>query len=386
MSNAKRSECLEEPRKCKDSAAGSANDVKVEWLNDWKNSLKSIEDLSQHISFDSEEKTLLRQVIKKFHMKVPLHFFSLIKNLDDIDDPIRKQCIPSKEELRKDGYANIDPLGEVKTSPVPCLVHRYPDRVLLLVTGQCFMYCRHCTRKRLWHNKNYEPSLKDIDSALAYIKSNKTIREVVVSGGDPLTLATEKLDYILSAVSRLSNIGSIRLGTRAPVVMPSRVDDNLASTLGKYKNLWINVQFNHPNEITKQSIEALQKLQSQGIPINNQSVLLKGINDDTKVMTELCQKLQDIRVRPYYLFQCDPVIGATHFRTPLLKGIEIIENMRGHISGMCVPAFVVDGTDGKGKIPLNPNYLLSLTEDGAVLRNYRNETFFYKGGTQGKKK
>jgi lysine 2,3-aminomutase len=239
------------------------------------------------------------------------------------------------------------------------------------------MYCRHCTRKRLWKQKSFEPSEKEIDAALAYVREHKEIREVVVSGGDPLTLCTEKLDYILSAVSRVENVEVVRLGTRTPVVMPERVDEELCETLGKYEKLWINVQFNHPREITQQSTEACRKIQKQGIPMSNQSVLLKGVNDDPETMKELCQKLQSIRVRPYYLFQCDPVSGAEHFRTSVWRGVEIIEKLRGHTSGMCVPTFVIDGIDGHGKIPIGPNYMVSMSPEGVTLRNYNFETFFY---------
>jgi lysine 2,3-aminomutase len=219
--------------------------------------------------------------------------------------------------------------------------------------------------------------MKDINKALSYVKANKKIREVIISGGDPLRLSSQRIDSILAAVARCENIEAMRIGTRAPVVCPSRIDDELLQVLSKYKNLWINVQFNHPREITIQSEEACRKIQRCGIPISNQSVLLKGINDDAKTMLELCHKLQNIRVRPYYLFQCDPVIGTSHFRTDVGKGIEIIEAMRGHTGGMCVPTFVVDGIKGKGKIPLGPDYLLSKSDNGLMLRNYKKEAFYY---------
>jgi lysine 2,3-aminomutase len=190
-------------------------------------------------------------------------------------------------------------------------------------------------------------------------------------------LATERLDYILSSIARIKSIETIRIGTRALVVLPQRIDESLCKVLKKYENLWVNTQFNHPLEVTPYAIEACRKLQSCGIPISNQSVLLKGINDDTNLMISLCQKLQSIRVRPYYLYECDPVIGASHFRTSIWKGIEIIERMRGYTSGMCIPNFVVDGPEGKGKIPIGPNYLLSISPEGVTLRNYNNETFFY---------
>jgi lysine 2,3-aminomutase len=239
------------------------------------------------------------------------------------------------------------------------------------------MYCRHCTRKRLWRCRIPEPTLKDIDLALSYVRQNREIREVIISGGDPLTLPTEKIDYILSSIAEIKNVEVIRIGTRAPVVLPQRIEDNLCKVLEKYENLWVNTQFNHPEEITPQAISACRKLQRCGIVLSNQSVLLKGINDNVKTMLELCRKLQAIRVRPYYLYQCDPVVGAHHFRTSVLRGMDILENMRGYTSGMCIPTFVVDGIDGRGKIPISPNYVLSQSPDGLTLRNYKNETFFY---------
>lgn len=347
------------------------------WQVCYKNSIKTIDELSDKIPIEPKEKSLLQQVIQTYHMRIPQHYLSLIQEPSNPQDPIRRQCVPSLEELREGAYENIDPLGEEETSVTPFLVHRYPDRVLLIVTGKCFMYCRHCTRKRLWRHKKPEPSLKDINQALNYVKENPKIREIVVSGGDPLTLPTERLDCVLSTISEIRHVEVIRIGTRAPIVLPQRIDESLCKTLEKYENLWVNVQFNHPCEITPQAIEACKRLQKCGIPISNQSVLLKGINDDPQVMMELCHKLQSIRIRPYYLFQCDPVAGASHFRTSIFKGIEIMEKMRGHTSGMCIPAYVVDGTEGKGKIPLGPNYLVSISDEGVTLRNYNNETFFY---------
>lgn len=362
-----------------DEPGGSKNRILIgrDWEADYKNSLKNIDDLSKFLALNEEEKIRLKRVTKLYHMRVPLYYFSLIQEPDNAQDPIKRQCIPSLEELHEEGYETIDPLGEEKTSPVSCLVHRYPDRVLLLVTGRCFMYCRHCTRKRLWREKTPEPTLKDIEQALSYINDNRQIREAIISGGDPLTLSTERLDYILFALSRIENIEVIRIGTRAPVVLPQRVDKSLCKVLEKYEKVWINVQFNHPREVTPQSSFACKELQKCGIPVSNQSVLLKGINENPQVMMELCHKLQSIRVRPYYLFQCDPVVGTSHFRTSVWKGIGIIEKMRGYTGGMCVPTFVVDGIDGKGKVPLEPNYLISTSNEGVVLRNYKNESFFY---------
>ncbi|MEI8350153.1 MAG: KamA family radical SAM protein [Candidatus Omnitrophota bacterium] len=369
---------LEEDSQNKEEPGGcNALAAEENWLTAYRNSLKNIDDLSKFIFINEEEKPFLKQVMRTFHMRIPLYYLSLAKDLTDSHDPIRQQCIPSVEEIRGEIHEKIDPLGEEKTSPAPCLVHRYPDRALLLVTGRCFMYCRHCTRKRLWRSRIPEPTLKDIDLALTYVRENKQIREVIVSGGDPLTLPTEKIDYILSSIAQIETIQAVRIGTRAPVVMPQRIDDNLCKVLGKYEHLWVNTQFNHPREITAQSTAACRKLQRCGIPISNQSVLLKGINDEANVMQELCHGLQHIQVRPYYLYQCDPVVGAHHFRTSIWKGMDLMERMRGHTGGMCIPRFVVDGIDGKGKIPIDPNYVLSVSAEGLTLRNYKNESFFY---------
>ncbi|RJP58653.1 MAG: KamA family radical SAM protein [Candidatus Auribacter fodinae] len=339
----------------------------------------SIEQLDKLIFIKDDEKSALKEVEKRYHMLVTNYYLSLIKNPLDENDPIRLQCIPHVNELNDTLEASIDPLGEKDMSPVSCLVHRYPDRALLLVTGTCFMYCRHCTRKRLWESGCTGPMpLDEIQEAVNYVRNNTSIREIIVSGGDPLTLPTERLDYILSLVSDIPHIEVIRIGTRAPVVFPQRVDAGLAKALEKYNRLWINVQFNHPNEVTPESAEACRRLQKCGIPLSNQSVLLKGINDDPAIMIELCHKLQNIRVRPYYLFQCDPVIGASHFRTSVFKGIEIMEHMRGHTSGMCIPVFVIDGPEGKGKIPVGPNYVLSMAPDKLILRNYKFQVFDYE--------
>ena len=347
------------------------------WQISDKKSFQSIESLSEYLPLKQEEKTLLKKIVNIYHIRIPHYYLSLIKDFSDNRDPIRRQCIPSSEELAENSFEKEDPLGEKNDSFCSCLVHRYPDRALLLVTNRCFMYCRHCTRKRIWPSVVKEPTLEEIKTALEYVRTNKKIREIIISGGDPLTLPTERLECILSSIATCENIQVIRIGTRAPVVFPQRIDKSLCKMLEKYQNIWVNVQFNHPREVTPESTIACRKLQRLGIPVSNQSVLLKGINDDYKVMTELCQKLQRIRIRPYYLFQCDPVVGTTHFQTPVDRGIEIIKKMRGFTSGMCVPAFVVDGIDGKGKVPLQPNYLVSREEGYLILKNYKEDLFEY---------
>lgn len=369
----------EYPKTEEESASTRAHSVSVDphWRIKRKAAYKSIEELSSRISFPSEQKAVLKKVAQQYHMRVPEYYLSLIQDVADIHDPVRQQCVPSEAELTDAASASMDPLGETSMSPVPCLVHRYPDRVLLLVTGRCFMYCRHCTRKRLWKDHSSDPSLTEIKKAAEYIRANPKIREVIVSGGDPLTLATERLDFILDVIAKIPHVEVIRIGTRAPVVFPQRIDRSLCKTLQRYRHLWINVQFNHPREITPQSTAACRHLQECGIPLSNQSVLLKGVNDDPAVMMELCHKLQSIRVRPYYLYQCDEVVGASHFRTSVHKGIEIMEKMRGHTGGLCVPTFVIDGPEGKGKVPVAPNYVLDMDDKKITLRNYNHEVFNY---------
>jgi lysine 2,3-aminomutase len=355
--------------------------VQEHWKDAARNCVKSAEGLTRFLPISDARKAKLQKVIKKYQMRMPLYYLSLIKNLSNANDPILLQSVPSEQELIDAEESTIDPLGEEHDSPVTCIVHRYPDRVLFTVTGRCFMYCRHCTRKRLWREQIPEPTKEDYETAIAYVQAHPEVREVVVSGGDPLTLSTAKLDFVLSALSKIPHLQAIRIGTRAPVVLPHRIDTELCTTLMKYNNLWVNVQFNHPAEVTPQAAEACRKLQRCGIPINNQSVLLKGINDDPAIMKELCQKLQSIRVRPYYLYQCDPVVGAAHFRTSVFTGVEIIEKMRGHTGGLCVPTFVVDGVEGKGKVPVASNNVLGVNKDGITLRNYENKEFFYKCDT-----
>lgn len=354
-----------------------AHVVDTHWRIKRKAAYKTIEELSSRLSFSTEQKTVLKKVAQQYHMRVPEYYLSLIQDPADQADPVRMQCVPSVQEMQDASSASMDPLGETSMSPVPCLVHRYPDRVLLLVTGRCFMYCRHCTRKRLWKDNLSDPSLTEIKKAAEYIRMHPVIREVVVSGGDPLTLATERLDFILDILSKIPHVEVIRIGTRAPVVFPQRIDRSLCKTLQRYHHLWINVQFNHPREITPQSSAACRRLQECGIPLSNQSVLLKGVNDDPVVMMQLCHQLQSIRVRPYYLYQCDPVVGASHFRTPIRVGMEIMEKMRGHTGGLCVPTFVIDGPEGQGKVPIAPNYIVSFDKDKIKLRNYNHEVFEY---------
>jgi len=298
------------------------------------------------------------------------------------EDPIMKQLCPSVEELYHHPSERDDPLEEEKSSPVPGLVHRYPDRVLLILTNACFMNCRHCTRKRLWEKGRYAHNLDEIDRMMDYIRAHPEVRDVILSGGDPLTLDNGLLDRVLGKLREIPQVEIIRIGTRAPVVAPWRICYELLQILKKYRPIWLSTQFNHLKEITLHSADAVQRVLESGIPVNNQSVLLKGVNDSAKAMTNLCQGLLKIGVRPYYLYHCDLVSGTSHFRTSIRKGIEIIEGLRGHTSGLAVPTYVVDAVGGGGKIPLQPDYLVKRCGNKIILRNYRHEHFEYADGLE----
>jgi lysine 2,3-aminomutase len=288
-----------------------------------------------------------------------------------------RQAVPLYDEFVYRNVGEEDPLHEEELSPVPGITHRYPDRVLMVISNSCAMYCRHCTRKRLM----YEDATADveIDQMLDYIARTPSIRDVIVSGGDPLTCTTERLESILSKLRAIEHVEVIRIGSRVPVTMPMRIDDELCAMLEKYHPLWINVHFNHPRECTPEAARACDKLLRAGIPLNNQSVLLRGVNDSVPTMKALVHALMRMRVRPYYLFQCDPIRGAEHLRTPVAKGIEIMEGLRGHTSGLAVPTYVIDAPGGGGKIPIGPKYLLSYheKEGRAQLRNFQGKVYEY---------
>ena len=277
---------------------------------------------------------------------------------------------PTPKELITTPYDMVDPLSEDEDSPVPYVTHRYPDRVLFLVTNSCSMYCRHCTRRRLAGQEDKPVTQNDIDKAIDYITKTKTVRDVLVSGGDPFVLKDHVLEYILSSLRSIKHVEIIRIGTRTPVVLPQRITPDLCTMLKKYHPLWINTHFNHPAEITDESRKACELLADAGIPLGNQSVLLRGINDCPLIMKKLVQELLKIRVRPYYIYQCDLSMGLASFRTPVSRGIEILEHLRGHTSGLAIPTFVVDAPGGGGKIPVGPTYLISQNRNRVILRNY----------------
>jgi lysine 2,3-aminomutase len=348
-----------------------------DWKWQFRNRITRVEQLAQLIPLSTEEQTQLRLVAMRYPLSVTPYYLSLI-NPDDPDDPIRKQAIPSPMEMTMGSMGLEDPLDEKKDTVVPGLVHRYPDRVLLVLTDICPMFCRHCTRKREWRNGGWVRSSAEVEAMLDYISQHKAVRDIILSGGDPLTLSTRHLEDIISRLRKIKHVEIIRIGTRFPVVLPQRIDNELCSMLARHGPIWLNTHFNHVREITPEAAQACDRLLRSGVPVNNQSVLLRGVNDSVEDQTRLCHALLRIKVRPYYLFQCDEVQGTEHLRTPVEAGLKIIEGMRGHTSGLAIPAFVIDLPQSGGKIPLQPNYVLAQTEDELVLRNYEERIFHYR--------
>lgn len=351
---------------------------------DWKwqirHTVRDIETIEEllDIKIDNQHKKHIERTIEKFPMAITPYYLSLIDSNNYKNDPVFKQAVASDKELIISKYDMVDPLAEDEDSPVEGITHRYPDRVLFHVSNVCAMYCRHCTRKRKVGDKDHIPNKEIIEKGIEYIKNNSQIRDVLLSGGDPLLLSDEYLDWILTEIGNISHVEVIRIGTRVPVVLPYRITDELVNMLKKHHPLWINTHFNHPKEITVSSREALRKLADAGIPLGNQSVLLAGVNDCVHIMKKLVQKLVQNRVRPYYIYQCDLSEGLSHFRTSIGKGIEIMESLRGHTSGFAIPTFVVDAPGGGGKIPVMPNYLVSWSNDKTILRNYEGVITTYK--------
>ncbi|MEA3254226.1 MAG: lysine 2,3-aminomutase [Candidatus Altiarchaeota archaeon] len=351
-----------------------------DWKWQMKHSIKDVDTFEKltGIKFSDEKRKKIEETIGEFPLSITPYYLSLIKVDDYENDPIYKQSFPDPKELIVSRYDITDPLAEDKDSPVPGLTHRYPDRVLFLVSNTCSMYCRHCTRKRKVGDIDSIPSKKELSAAIQYIRDTPQVRDVLLSGGDPLMLSDEYLEWILTEVSSIPHVEIIRIGTRVPVVLPYRITDNLVNMLKKFKPLYVNTQFNHPREMTASAKKALDMLADAGIPLGNQSVLLAGINDCPQIIKKLCHKLVQNRVFPYYLYQCDLSKGLSHFRTPVGKGIEIIESMIGHTTGFTVPTYVIDAPGGGGKIPVMPNYLISWSTNKVVLRNYEGVITSYK--------
>jgi len=347
--------------------------VTDEQWNDWKwqvkNRIETLDELKSLIPLTEDEENGIRVSLKTLRMAITPYYLSLI-NFENPECSIRRQAIPTINETYHTESDLEDPLHEDEDSPTPGLTHRYPDRVLLLITDQCAMYCRHCTRRRFAGQTDCESSSDRIDKAIEYIAKTPAVRDVVLSGGDALLVSDAKLESIVQRLRAIPHVDIIRIGTRTPVVCPQRITPELVDMLKKYHPIWVNVHFNHANEITDESRKACALMADAGIPLGNQSVLLRGINDCSQIMKRLVYDLVKMRVRPYYIYQCDLSQGLGHFRTPISEGIEIIENLRGHVSGYAVPTFVVDAPGGGGKIPVMPTYLISQGPYRAVLRNF----------------
>jgi lysine 2,3-aminomutase len=339
------------------------------WQKILRNSVTDIEVLSKRFDIPIED---LKRLEQSFSIRITPYYLSLIKR---IGDPIYRQVIPDIREL-EDNDLYQDPLAEEQDSPVANIVHRYPDRCLFLISPVCASYCRFCTRKRKVGDPS-KISQSHVEEGIEYIRSHTEIRDVILSGGDPLLLSDQKLEEILKALRGIPHLEIIRIGTRVPCFLPHRITAKLVRIIKKYHPVFMNVHFNHPDELTPLAVKALGRLADAGIPLGNQTVLLKGVNDDPEVMKRLMQKLLTARVRPYYIYQTDMVFGTEHFRTQVEKGLEIIQSLRGWTSGLAVPHFVIDAPGGGGKIPLLPEYVLNMTDHEVVLRNYRGEIYRY---------
>ena len=348
-------------------------DVTDEQWNDWhwqvNNRLNTVDQIKQVVDLTADEEADIAKVMDGFRVGITPYYASLM-DPDDPGCPVRRQAVPILEETHRSEADMLDPLHEDEDSPAPGLTHRYPDRVLFLITDQCSMYCRHCTRRRLAGETDGARSMDDINACIDYIRRTPVVRDVLLSGGDCLCVEDDVLEYIISELRKIEHVEIVRLGSRTPVVMPQRITDDLCNMLKKYHPIWLNTHFNHPKEMTPEAMEACRKLADAGIPLGNQSGLLRGVNDDVHVMRNLMHVLVKNRVRPYYIYQCDLSLGIEHFRTPVSKGIEIIEGLRGHTSGYAVPTFVVDAPGGGGKTPVMPQYVISQTPDKIILRNY----------------
>ena len=355
--------------------------TQAEWC-DWRwqlrNRVRSLDELEKIVRLTEDERTAIARHSGSLPFAITPYYLSLI-DPENPEQPLRRTMIPATDEyLRTPGEAE-DPLAEDKDSPVPCIVHRYPDRVLFLVANSCASNCRYCTRSRMVENPDSNSIFFQAqwEQAISYIDAHTEIRDVLLSGGDPLTLSDEKLDWLLSRLHRIPHVEFLRIGTKVPVVMPQRVTPSLTRILKRYHPLWISIHCTHPDELTPETREACARLADAGIPLGSQTVLLAGINDTVETMTRLMHALLKARVKPYYLYQCDPILGSSHFRTPVQKGLEIIQGLRGHTTGYAVPTYVIDAPAGGGKIPLLPEYVIGRDGDDLVLKNYQGLIFRY---------
>lgn len=352
----------------------------AEW-NDWrwqmKNSITDVQSLSQLITLSPAECTAPDIHPRTLPLRITPYYASLLDR-GNPDHPLRRSVVPTSDEFIISPGESKDPLCEDDHSPVPGLVHRYPDRVLFLVTGACSTFCRYCTRSRMvGKSDNASKNPSRWSSAIEYIQAHPEVRDVLISGGDPLTLPDDALESIIQRLRRIRHVEMIRIGTKMPVSLPQRITASLVSMLKKYHPLWVSIHVTHPNELTPEVEAACARLADAGIPLGSQTVLLKGLNDNISSLKDLMHGLIKFRVKPYYLYQCDPIPGSSHFRTPVSKGLEMIQGLRGHTSGYAVPTFAIDAPGGGGKIPLLPEYVVGRDENGIILRNYEGKFFRY---------
>ena len=352
-------------------------------LEDWsdhkwqlKNRVQRLDQIAEHLELSQEERSGILLTGTKLASAVTPHYFNLLE-ADNPNCPLRRQIIPRIEETFDDPTEMTDPCGEDSHMPVPGLVHRYPDRVLFLVTDRCASYCRYCTRSRVVSGVGDQQLETQWEAAFEYLENTPQVRDVLLSGGDPLLLSDARLDRILSRLRSIKHIQFVRIGSRIPIFLPQRITPELCDILRKYHPLFISIHSNHPRELTSEVREALGRLADAGVPLGNQSVLLKGVNDSVEVQRALVHKLLLCRVKPYYLYQCDLIKGSAHLRTPIKTGLEIIEGLRGHTTGYSIPQFVIDAHGGGGKIPLNPSYVVHSNDEETLLRNYEGKEFLY---------
>jgi lysine 2,3-aminomutase len=355
-------------------------DVSDQDWNDWhwqaRNRLRTLAHLEQVLVLSDDERAALSRAKSMLPVSITPYYMSLVSR-DDQSQPLRRTVVPTTGEFDHGVGEADDPLGEDGDSPIPGLVHRYPDRVLLLVTDFCSSYCRYCTRSRVVGHGGIAPSESRLEKAFEYIRNTPAVRDVLISGGDPLALSDERLDWILTQLRQIPHVEFVRIGTKMPAVLPQRITPKLCRMLRKHHPLWMSIHFLHPDECTPESYQACTRLADAGIPLGSQTVLLKGVNDDVETMKRLVHRLLMMRVRPYYLYQCDPITGSQHFRTSVSKGLEIIEGLRGHTTGYAVPNYVIDAPGGGGKIPLQPNYVVGREGDDLLLRNFRGDLYRY---------
>lgn len=356
------------------------NGATVQEWNDWKwqlrNSFTSLRQASRFLDLSEDE---MMSVLGKQNLPLRITpYYASLLDKRDANHPLRRTMIPVQNELIITPEEKADPLGEENQSPLPQLVHRYPDRVLFLTTGFCSSYCRYCTRSHMVSKKEKEHSgIPEWDAAIDYIRNHPEVRDVLLSGGDPLTLSDSRLSYLLGKLRRIPHVEIIRIGTKVPVVLPQRITPELLSMLKKHHPLFMSIHFTHPEELTPETSRACNMIADAGIPMGSQTVLLKGVNDNVETFKKLMQGLLKMRVRPYYLYQCDPIPGSSHFRTKVSKGLELIKGLRGFTSGYAIPHFVVDAPGGGGKIPLLPEYVAGRDEEGYLLVNYQGKFFRY---------